>query len=60
MLALAAFGIFALALYDGNQCIRLATTSSPALGSLENDMGGTIAEAAVELGEITHIVLKKG
>jgi hypothetical protein len=50
-------GLDGVALYQGNQCVRLVTTSSPALGSIENDMGSTIAEAAVELGEITHVVL---
>lgn len=50
-------GLDGVALYQRNQCIRLATTSAPALGTLENDMGSTIAEAAVKMTEVTHIVL---
>lgn len=45
-------------LYQGSKCLRLATTSLSALGSLENDMGGAVADAAVEIGEITHVMLK--
>lgn len=46
-----------VALYQGSRCVRLVTTSSPALASIENSMGSTIAEAAVEMGKITHLEL---
>jgi hypothetical protein len=44
-------------LYQGGKCVRLAATATPALGTLESDMGGLLAEGAVELGQITHVTL---
>jgi hypothetical protein len=50
-------GLKGVALYQRDRCVRLVTSQLPALGSIENDMGSTVAEAAVDLGEVTHVVL---
>src|SRR5688500_15336695 len=44
-------------LYQGGKCVRLAATATPALGTLETDMGGLLAEGAVDPGQITHVTL---
>lgn len=44
-------------LFQGGRCVRLATTSMPSLGSIENDMGRAVADAALDLREVTHVQL---
>ncbi|HZG44266.1 MAG TPA: hypothetical protein VEY93_15055 [Longimicrobium sp.] len=45
-------------LYVGDRCYRLDTSSSQSLAGLENDMGVLAAEALVDPGEVTHLLLR--
>jgi hypothetical protein len=44
-------------LYRGADCVRIASTQLTRLGTVENSMGGAVADAAVEPGQITHVLL---
>lgn len=45
-------------LYVGGQCYRLEASSSQSLAGLENDMGMLAAEASIDPGEVTHLLLR--
>lgn len=44
-------------LYRGADCVRIGSTELTRLGTVENSMGGAVADAAVDPGQITHVVL---
>lgn len=44
--------------YNNTTCYRIAASALTRLGSVENDMGGLIADAVLELPQITHIMLQ--
>jgi hypothetical protein len=45
-------------LYNGSTCFRLAASTLTRLGSVENDVGRSIADAVLTLPRITHIALQ--
>ncbi len=44
-------------LYRGADCMSIGSTQLTRLGTVENSMGGAVADAAVEPGLITHVLL---
>ena len=46
-----------VALYGGTGCVAIGGTQLTRLGTVENSMGGAVADAAVEPGSITHVLL---
>jgi hypothetical protein len=46
-------------LYRGADCVSIGGTQLTRLGTVENSMGGAVADAAVEPGQITHVLLQQ-